>query len=98
MKLRMYAVRDEQVGAYMQPYFMQADGQAFRSFQDEVNRDAPDNILHRHPKDFSVWFLGEFESDTGLFVLEPAPKLLVRGDVVVIREESQSQMRLKGVN
>lgn len=84
MKLIVFAIQDRQVGSFMTPYFMQSEGQAIRSFADEVNRAAEDNILYRHPDDFSLFCLGEFESTVAEFVMEKIPRLIVTGSSVKV--------------
>jgi hypothetical protein len=63
----------------MRPFFMQAHGQALRSFIDEVNNS--ESPFHKHPEDYSLFFVGEFD-ETGA-VLTPAElKCLARGHEV----------------
>lgn len=38
-----------------------------RSFTDEVNRVAPDNPLSMHPDDYTLWYLGHWDEDSGVF-------------------------------
>lgn len=67
MKLLVFAVRDRAVDAFMTPMFLQAVGQAVRMFSDEVNRDAADNVMFKHPDDYDLYQLGVYDGDTGLF-------------------------------
>ena len=50
-----------------------------RSFSDEVNNDREDNQINKHPSDFSLYELGSYDDDTGLFETHE-PKLLINGD------------------
>lgn len=59
------AVRDEALDAFNRPFFVNSLGFAIRSFEDEVNRDAPDNAMRNHPKDFSLFHVGFYHEDTG---------------------------------
>ena len=79
MKLVMVAVFDQAAAAYGRPFFGLSRGEVIRGFADEVQRDVPDNLMARHPQDFSLHMLGEFESETAAFDLLIAPTLLVRG-------------------
>lgn len=79
MKLVCCAVRDDQIGAFMQPSFFQSEGQAVRMFSDEVNRAAEDNILYKHPEDFGLYCLGVFHSLDGKWDIELEPRPLVKG-------------------
>lgn len=67
MKLQVISVLDRAVNVYSRPVFVQAIGQAMRSFMDEANRDAAENTMHAHPKDFALFHLGEFDEETGRF-------------------------------
>jgi len=78
MNLLIVSVRDGASGAFGRPFFVTARGQAIRSFQDEVNRAAPDNDLHKHPEDFDLYCLGAFDDNEGRIVGTP-PELLLRG-------------------
>ncbi len=67
MKLAIFAVRDVKTSQYGNPMFLQADGQAIRSFQDECNRADAQNMLYLHPEDFELFKVGWFDTDSGLF-------------------------------
>lgn len=80
MKQYVCAVKDNASGLFGRPIFVAKAGQAMRSFSDEVNREAPDNELHRHPEDFDLFCLGTFDDNTGELVgLVDGPNLIVRG-------------------
>lgn len=70
------AVRDGKVGAFMRPMFVQSVGQGVRTFADEVNRVGDDNLMHRHPEDFSLWCFGDYDdSESPHFdILETGPE------------------------
>lgn len=67
MKFKIYAVRDQKTDMYSQPFFLMSDGQAMRAFGDDVNRQAEDNPLFKHPEDYELFALGEWESETAEF-------------------------------
>jgi len=71
MKRVICAVFDLAISTFGQPLFVAGIGGALRSFQDEVNRpsDRDDNPLNRHPADFELWYLGEFDDTSGEFTL-----------------------------
>lgn len=86
MKLVMCSIFDSALQAYGRPVVMQSVGQAMRSFADEVNSGKEDTDLVRHPQDFELWYLAEFEDGEGVFIGEP--KLLARGvDVKLHKKE-----------
>ena len=89
MKLFVFCVKDRATDMFGTPMFLQAVGQAIRSFSDEVNRADADNQLYKHPDDFDLYECGQFESDDGSFDVF-IPRLLVRGKDV--------STQVKGVN
>jgi len=65
MKLKVFAVYDSAVGAYLQPFFMQSKGQAIRAWQDTIND--PKTQFNAHPSDFTLFELGEYDDSNGTF-------------------------------
>ena len=70
-KLKVFCVYDSKVQAFMQPFFLRSNGEAIRSFADIAN-DPQSNVC-RHPEDFSLMLLGEYDDETGSFTNEKAP-------------------------
>lgn len=67
-KRTIVCIFDTAVEAYGQPIFCQSIGAGLRSFADECNRAADDNTLYKHPEDYALWYLGQFDDESGLFV------------------------------
>ena len=65
MKLKIFTVFDSAAGAFLQPFFMQARGQAIRTFSDAVNN--PEHQFYKHPQDYTLFYLGEFDDEHGTF-------------------------------
>lgn len=85
MKLTICAVRDNVADVYHRPYFMQSPGVAIRSFTDEVNREAEDNQLYKHAKDFTLYELGVYDDSNAKFELKDVPKLLINADQCIMK-------------
>lgn len=77
MKLLMCSVRDSAANAYHRPFCVNAAAQAIRSFGDEVNRVDPNNEMNRHPEDYELYAVGEFDDETAT-VTGKLPTMLVR--------------------
>lgn len=77
MRLQIMTVYDGKAEAYSTPQFFRAVGEGVRSFQDGVN--TPDSELGKHPEDYSVFHLGQFDPLTGSIELLPAPTHLASG-------------------
>jgi hypothetical protein len=81
MLLHVCAVFDSATQAYQRPIFVPSRGLAVRSFNDEVQRQSPDNAMYNHPDDFELRFLGLFDDNTGQLVSHQAETLSRAKDV-----------------
>lgn len=79
MIYHVVSVYDRAADAFGRPIFVAALGQAIRSFQDEINRDAQDNPMSQHPDDFDLFYLGQFDDASGKFENNAEPKQLAIG-------------------
>lgn len=86
MKMVIVSIKDTAADAYGRPAFVATEGVALRQFQDEVNRASDDNQLYKHSHDFHLYLLGTFDDVTGTFDLVDIPKLITRGNDVMIKE------------
>lgn len=86
MKLEIFAVRDRATDQFGNPMFLISQGQALRSFADEINRAAADNQMYMHPDDFDLYYLGQFETNDGLFT-SVKPEQVSIGKMVKVRNE-----------
>jgi hypothetical protein len=82
MNLFVVSVKDRAADVFNRPFFVPHRNVAIRDFTDEVNRSAVDNQLNKHPDDFDLYILGEFNDNTGEFVIE-TPQVLVRAKDVI---------------
>lgn len=88
MKRAVCSVFDSASMLYGNPLFVPSVGQAVRSFSDEVNRVADDNVLNKHPDDFMLWYIADFDDAKGMFDEPPGgPQIVARGvDVLLVKE------------
>ena len=63
---KVFAVMDEKVETFGQPVVMETVGQAIRMFTDVVNDGQ--SMWCKHPTDFQLYQLGEFNDRSGEFV------------------------------
>lgn len=73
MILFIMSVRDIKADSFGQPFCATSIGQAVRSFGDEVNRAAQDNLLYLHPDDFELFSIGSFDTDDASIVVFEKP-------------------------
>lgn len=64
MKLLVCSVYDKAVGAFLQPFYCRAVGEAVRSFTEACNDP---QRFGRHAADYYLVKLGEFDDNSGLF-------------------------------
>lgn len=79
MILHIFAVKDRAADAFMRPIFSPSMGLAIRSFHDEINRASEDNSLYKHPDDYDLYHLGNWDDATGHFTQLPGPKQISIG-------------------
>lgn len=71
MLLKVFAVRDTKVEAYLPPFTMRSKGEAIRGFADAVIDKS--GAIGKYPSDFVLFYLGEFDDQTASFAFELAP-------------------------
>lgn len=65
MIFKIFAVKDEMTGRFMEPQFFRSEDEAKRNFQYQVN-NIP--IWKNNAADWSLYELGEFSEDEGFLV------------------------------
>ena len=76
--MKMYSIHDSKGGFYSNPFYARQNGEAIRSFMNAVDDPSPNNLMHRHPADYSLFEIGSFDDLTG--VITPIdPKHLCNG-------------------
>lgn len=60
---KIYSVFDIKAASYAQPFFSQSHATAIRAFSGAVND--PGTMLNKHPEDFTLNYMGEFDDQTG---------------------------------
>jgi len=71
---KVFTIYDSKMEAYMQPFFMSQKGQAVRAFTDTVND--PTSQFNKHPEDFTLFEIGEYDDATGKFTNLQTPNSL----------------------
>lgn len=64
MILQIIVLRDIKANVYGQPVFVPNIGAAIRSFGDQI-KDPNAGDLNKHPEDFELWHIGEYDDATG---------------------------------
>lgn len=82
MLLQVVAVRDRAIDTFGQPFYVTHVGQAIRGFSDAINSGKDDNMA-KHPEDFDLYHLGEFDDSGAKFHCLDSPRLVAVGKDVV---------------
>lgn len=73
---KIVAIYDVKAESYHKPIFVQSNGAAVRAFGDAVND--PSTEFHKHPEDYLMFSLGDYDDQTALFHLDVAPLELAK--------------------
>ncbi len=95
MRLRAFSIFDQKAKAYMAPYFFGEVGQSTRAFTDMVND--PDHLLGKHPEDYVLYEVGQFDDSTGKLEAYDGPELVVTA-LQVVKGADVQQPLFEGVN
>jgi len=71
---KIYSIRDTKIGTYMTPMFVPHLTTILRDLE-EVIKDEK-SMLNKHPEDFELRYIGEFDEETGEIELEITPKFI----------------------
>lgn len=74
MKLKILSCFDSKAGVYSTPFYVASLGIGLRAFSDAANtKDSP---VNKHPEDYTLFLLGDFDDETGHTTPLAEPKLL----------------------
>lgn len=76
MILRIFTVYDAAVNAFMTPFFARSKGEAIRSFTQAVNDEK--SQFNANPSDYGLWYLGDFDDDSGSVTPPNAPEKVIQ--------------------
>lgn len=73
----VYAIKDTAIQAFGNLITMRAPGEMMRGFQDEVNSRDGQSAIAKHPEDYELYKVADYDDLTG--TLQPhAPELVAR--------------------
>lgn len=65
MEIKVFCIYDAKVEAFQKPIFFRTTGEALRGFIDLCG--TPDNIFHKHPEDFTLFHIANYDESKGRF-------------------------------
>lgn len=96
MIMKVYAVYDKAVGAFLQPFYARTKSEAVRSFA-EASNDEKQNFS-RHASDFYLAELGEFDDSSGLFNSTEPVRVISATECIVSSVSSFERQSVSAVN
>jgi len=74
MVLKVFSIFDVKASVFSQPFFSTHNGTALRSFSDLVGEQG--TSVCKHPEDFKLYCLGEYDDNSGALLSKPQPEFL----------------------
>lgn len=90
----MYSIHDKAAQAFITPFFMHNKAMAIRAFADNINSTEESN-LSKHPEQFSLFQVGEFEDSIGKVTELDKPELIASG--LEVLEPTQEEDLIKEI-
>lgn len=89
MKTIICSVFDSATAAYMRPFQAQTIGQASRMFED-ILKD-PDHDITRHPEDYALFKMADFDDRTGEITQEQPTCIARAHEIISVAKANQEQ-------
>lgn len=77
MQQFIFTIHDSKAKAYLPPFFLPTEQMAVRTFGDCINSD--DHQFGKHPEDYTLQNIGEFDDETGTITTYDSPLSLGNG-------------------
>lgn len=89
MKVLVMAVRDKRTEFFLTPaMYVRAKGEGIRWFMDTLND--PQGAFSKHPEDFDLYVLGEFDDNSGVFTQDASVPMRILSGMEVSSQKQQS--------
>lgn len=75
--MKIFAVRDTCVGAFLMPMFFPNRAGCVRALGDAVNKPSEESQFFQHPEHFQLYEIGEYDDDVGMITPLAAPEFVV---------------------
>ena len=73
--VNVFSVRDQKANGFLQPFYLPNESVAYRAMYDCLSD--PEHQFTKHPEDYSLYHLGEFDFETGKFTTHDTPEHIV---------------------
>lgn len=88
MKLQIYCIYDSKVLDYANPFYLHSEGELRRGFVEVCMN--PETKMNKYPNDFSVYHIGEWNSESGIISSHP-PALVMTAVEAIKQGQSYNQ-------
>lgn len=83
----IFAIKDRAVDNFGDPMAMPSTQHAIRWFKDIVNTNAADSAIARHPDDYDLYQVGDYDDDSGALIPNAMTVLVARAKDLVYPKE-----------
>lgn len=83
--LKAYAIWDTKAEAFLPPWFLPTQKMAVRAFADAIND--PGSQFGKHPADYTLFHVGDFDTVTGLFTVPPKGIEVLHVGITLVRQD-----------
>lgn len=83
----IFCIKDRAVQTFGEPMAMPSQQHAIRWFKDLVNSDPAQSAIARHPDDYDLYYIGEYNDDAAEMIEQEPIELAVRGKDLVNPKE-----------
>jgi len=90
VKLKVFCLQDIKAGFFMQPFMFPSTGQAVRAIMDLCSE--PQTTIARHPADFILWQIAEWDDSNALYL--PLPQYESLGSCVALLPKANAPQEL----
>lgn len=93
MILKMYSIRDAKAEIFNKPFYQATHGEAERSFRRTVSDE--NTMMHMYPEDFDLYYLGEYDDNTGKVDSLDTPQHVIKAIQCVETAENKGPKEVK---
>lgn len=91
MLKKVYSVRDAKGDVYNQPFYQNTHGEAERTLVELVKDQR--TFVAKYPEDFDLYYLGDFDDKTGMFMPLSTPLHIVKAMQLVANKSQDVKVR-----
>lgn len=89
-RLKVYSIRDAKAEVYNAPFYKGTHGEAERDFRTAVNDEK--SFLSQYPDDFDLYYIGDFDQNTGLVTSLDTPMHIIKAIACVKPKQHNATM------